>query len=46
MAHPDVSKRIARGLLLHADDRATFYTRGPQGYVDDPFYREPATAIA
>ena len=46
MAHPDVSKRIARGLPLHADDRATFYTRGPQGDVAYPFYREPATAIA
>ena len=46
MAHPDLPKRIARGLPLNAYDRATFDTRGPQGYVDDPFSREPATAMA
>ena len=46
MAHPDLPKRIARGLPLNAYDRATFYTRGPQGYVNYPFYREPATAMA
>jgi N-ethylmaleimide reductase len=45
LANPDLPKRIQLGLPLNPYDRATFYTRGPQGYIDYPFYRQaPAAA--
>lgn len=36
LANPDLPARIARGLALNADDPATWYTQGPEGYLDYP----------
>lgn len=36
LANPDLPRRIAKGLPLNADDMATWYTQGPQGYIDYP----------
>ena len=42
LANPDMPKRIRLGQPLNPYDRATFYTRDPQGYIDYPFYDQPA----
>ncbi len=34
IANPDLPRRIALGAPLNAYDRRTFYTRGPEGYID------------
>jgi len=34
IANPDLPRRIALGVVLNAYDRSTFYTRGPEGYLD------------
>jgi N-ethylmaleimide reductase len=34
IANPDLPRRIALGVPLNAYDRSTFYTRGPEGYID------------
>ena len=39
IANPDLPKRIKLGLPLNAYDRSTFYTEGPRGYTDYPFYQ-------
>lgn len=36
IANPDLPRRITLGAALNAYDRGTFYTRGPEGYVDYP----------
>ena len=36
LANPDLPRRIAKGLPLNADDQATWYTQGPEGYIDYP----------
>ena len=36
IANPDLVKRFAEGAALNAWDTATFYSGGPQGYVDYP----------
>ncbi|WP_425599644.1 hypothetical protein [Azospirillum endophyticum] len=42
IANPDLPRRIAEGLPLAADDRATWFTQGADGYLDYP----PAGASA
>ena len=36
IANPDLAARLASGAAWAAPERATFYTEGPQGYVDYP----------
>ncbi len=36
IANPDLPRRIALRAALNAYDRSTFYTRGPEGYLDYP----------
>jgi N-ethylmaleimide reductase len=36
IANPDFPRRIALRTALNAYDRSTFYTRGPEGYLDYP----------
>ncbi len=38
IANPDLVRRFELGLPLAEADRTTFYTRGPEGYTDYPFY--------
>jgi N-ethylmaleimide reductase len=37
IANPDLPRRFAEKLPLNPDDTKTWYTQGPQGYVDYPF---------
>lgn len=34
---PDLVHRLRNDLQLNKGDRATYYTPGPEGYVDYPF---------
>jgi 2,4-dienoyl-CoA reductase-like NADH-dependent reductase (Old Yellow Enzyme family) len=43
IANPDLPHRLARGLELAPDDRATWYSQGAEGYTDYPA-AEPAAA--
>ena len=36
IANPDLVKRFAAGASLNEPDPETFYTHGPEGYVDYP----------
>ncbi|MGN6375705.1 MAG: alkene reductase [Sphingomonas sp.] len=36
LANPDLPERFRRGAELNPDDMATWYSRGPEGYVDYP----------
>lgn len=36
ISNPDLVDRIAKGAQLAPDDRATWYSQGPEGYVDYP----------
>jgi N-ethylmaleimide reductase len=38
LANPDLPERIRRGAPLQAPDPATFYSSGPVGYTDYPFW--------
>ena len=40
LANPDLVARIAAGAPLNPPDPATFYTQGPEGYVDYPALAE------
>jgi N-ethylmaleimide reductase len=37
IANPDLPERITKNRPLNKPDPDTFYTRGPEGYVDYPF---------
>lgn len=37
LANPDLPHRLARGLSLTPDDRKTWYSQGPEGYINYPF---------
>lgn len=39
LANPDLVERLRNDWPLNEPDRATFYTAGPKGYTDYPFYR-------
>ena len=36
IANPDLPRRLAEGLALVPDDRETWFTQGPKGYLDYP----------
>ncbi len=36
ISNPDLVKRIAGGAEIATDDRATWYSQGPEGYIDYP----------
>lgn len=36
LANPDLPARVAGSLPLNSDDQATWYTQGPEGYIDYP----------
>ena len=40
IANPDLVERLRRKLPLNKYDRSTFYSFGPDGYTDYPFYKE------
>lgn len=40
IANPDLPKRIRNGWELNPYNRATFYSDGPEGYINYPFYDE------
>lgn len=42
LANPDLPERIARGARLNADVQRTWYSQGPEGYVDYPALDEAA----
>jgi N-ethylmaleimide reductase len=44
IANPDLVKRIALGLPLNDGDATTYYSGGPQGYVDYPALDEAQAA--
>jgi N-ethylmaleimide reductase len=44
IANPDLPRRIAEKLALAAPVVATFYSEGPEGYVDYPAAKEAAVA--
>ena len=44
IANPDLVRRLREGAPLAAGDRATFYTRGEQGYTDYPALEEVAAS--
>ncbi|WP_417217784.1 alkene reductase [Arthrobacter sp.] len=39
IANPDLVRRWREGLPLNAPDASTFYTEGPAGYIDYPFWQ-------
>ncbi|MEH3106384.1 MAG: alkene reductase [Sphingomonas fennica] len=36
LANPDLPRRFAEGLPLNPDDQKTWYSQGPEGYIDYP----------
>jgi N-ethylmaleimide reductase len=36
LANPDLPRRFAKGLPLNTDDQKTWYSQGPEGYIDYP----------
>jgi N-ethylmaleimide reductase len=44
ISNPDLPRRIALGASLNSHDRSTFYTRGPEGYVDYPTLEQTEVA--
>lgn len=42
LANPDLVDRLRNGWPLNDWDSKTFYTQGPEGYIDYPFYKERA----
>ena len=44
IANPDLPVRFARGLPLAADVMPTWYSQGPEGYIDYPAYNEAEAA--
>jgi N-ethylmaleimide reductase len=44
LANPDLPRRLAEGLPLNQGNIATFYSQGPEGYVDYPAAGEKVAA--
>jgi 2,4-dienoyl-CoA reductase-like NADH-dependent reductase (Old Yellow Enzyme family) len=44
IANPDLPRRLREGLPLTRDVAATWYSQGPEGYVDYPFVEETMSA--
>ncbi len=40
ISNPDLVERFRKDAPLNRSDRDTFYTTGPKGYTDYPFYKE------
>ncbi|KAL7276761.1 hypothetical protein RUND412_000226 [Rhizina undulata] len=40
ISNPDLPERLRKGYPLAKYDRSTFYTQGPEGYIDYPTYEE------
>lgn len=40
ISNPDLAARLERGLALTPDEHATWYSQGPEGYVDYPVGEE------
>lgn len=40
LANPDLVERLRNGWPLNEWDTKTFYTQGPEGYIDYPFYQD------
>jgi N-ethylmaleimide reductase len=38
IANPDLPERLRLGIPLHPYNRSTFYSPGPEGYIDYPFH--------
>ena len=45
IANPDLPRRFALDVPLNAPNPATFYTPGPEGYIDYPSLAESATTV-
>jgi 2,4-dienoyl-CoA reductase-like NADH-dependent reductase (Old Yellow Enzyme family) len=41
IANPDFPERLAHGLLIAQNDSRTWFTKGPEGYLDYPFVENP-----
>ena len=46
LANPDLPYRLAKGIALNADDPKTWYSQGPEGYVDYPTAEAAAARAA
>ncbi|WP_312886432.1 hypothetical protein [Rhizobium laguerreae] len=46
ISNPDLPYRLAEGIPLSPDDSATWFTQGPEGYVDYPAADEIAVKSA
>jgi N-ethylmaleimide reductase len=44
IANPDLVERIAKGAPLNKDNAATWYSQGPEGYIDYPTLSEARAA--
>jgi N-ethylmaleimide reductase len=44
ISNPDLPHRLASGIPLAADDQATWYSQGPEGYIDYPAAAETVAA--
>jgi 2,4-dienoyl-CoA reductase-like NADH-dependent reductase (Old Yellow Enzyme family) len=42
LANPDLPERLAKGAPLNPDSMATWYSQGPEGYIDYPTLEEVA----
>ena len=45
IANPDLVERLRQKLPLNPYDRSTFYSPGPEGYIDYPSYGRPGTPL-
>lgn len=45
IANPDIVERWKRDLPLNEYDRSTFYTEGPEGYTDYPFFGDGTSKL-
>ena len=43
ISNPDLPYRFENDLELALPDTSTYYTAGPKGYIDYPFYNEKST---
>ncbi len=41
LANPDLPRRLAQGLPITPDDRKTWYSQGPEGYITYPYATAP-----
>jgi N-ethylmaleimide reductase len=46
LANPDLPRRISEGLPLNLDVSATWYSQGPEGYIDYPAWQADGKARA